>query len=213
MCLGFNAGTGEGAHAADESAFAREGLREVRQLFRSSTAVAFTRKNYPGEPMHVLHQNTLIASGLTTVARKALAQGHYEHAKAARVGENPETGKWLPNGARAKAGLSRKILGACWGTIHQQVKYKAKRAGALVLDLPPHYSSQKCSHCGHTHPDNRLNERFICKRCGYLAHADSNAGRNMAASAIERVRMEQVVNKVVRRVAFRKKGGKDKPAG
>lgn len=87
MSFGFNAGAGEGAYDADESAFAREGLSEVRQLFRASKAIAFTRKNYPGEPMHVLHQNTQMVAGLTTVERKALAQGHYAHAKAARVGD------------------------------------------------------------------------------------------------------------------------------
>lgn len=87
MWFGSNEGTGDGAYDADESALAREGLSEVRKLFLASKAVAFTRKNYPGEPMHVLHQNTQMAAGLSTAERKALAQGHYAHAKAARVGD------------------------------------------------------------------------------------------------------------------------------
>lgn len=119
--------------------------------------------------------------------------------------QDPVTGKWLPNGARAKAGLNRAILISCWGAIAKQVQYKAHRNSALVLSVPAAYSSQECSHCGHTHPGNRKDQRFVCQRCGYRDHADLNAAKNLAARGIKQVRDQKVVNEVKKRVAFKRK--------
>ena len=119
--------------------------------------------------------------------------------------QDPVSGKWLPNGARAKAGLHRAILISCWGRIADQLKYKAARRNALVVSVPAAYSSQECSRCGHTHPDNRLNQRFVCQRCGHHDHADLNAARNVAQRGIQRVRDQKVVNQVSKRVAFKRK--------
>jgi len=35
-----------------------------------------------------------------------------------------------------------------------------------VLDAAPHDSSQECPGCGHTHPENRKEDRFFCIVCG-----------------------------------------------
>jgi putative transposase len=89
-----------------------------------------------------------------------------------------EKGRWLRNGARAKAGLSRSILGSAWGKTKEFCVYKAQRAGKLVIDVPAHHSSQECSACGHTHPDNRLSQaEFVCQCCGHIENADSNASK------------------------------------
>jgi len=46
--------------------------------------------------------------------------------------------------------------------------------------VPPAYTSQRCSHCGHTEQRNRLNtEVFRCRACGYTDSADINAARNI----------------------------------
>jgi len=46
--------------------------------------------------------------------------------------------------------------------------------------VPPAYTSQRCSHCGHTEQRNRLNtEVFRCRACGYTDSADVNAARNI----------------------------------
>ena len=125
--------------------------------------------------------------------------------KKPKAKQDPKTGKWLQNGRKAKAALTKKILGACWGTIKTQVHYKAKRNNALVVAVAPHYTSQMCSQCGHTSPDNRHEERFICQRCHHYAHADTNAGLNIRALAIAKVRDNQAVNKVKKSVAFKRK--------
>lgn len=99
-----------------------------------------------------------------------------------------ERGRWLRNGAASKAGLNRSILSSCWGLVATQLKYKAARRDALVVEVSAAYSSQECSRCGHTHPDNRDAQRFVCQRCGFATHADTNASCNIAARGIELVR-------------------------
>lgn len=87
-------------------------------------------------------------------------------------------GRWLRNGARAKAGLNRAILGSLWGKTREFCAYKSQRAGKLVIDVPAHRSSQECSACGHTHPDNRPDQAtFVCHGCGHSENADSNASK------------------------------------
>lgn len=91
-----------------------------------------------------------------------------------------ERGRWLRNGARAKAGLARCILGSVWSKTKEYCAYKARRAGKLVIDVPAHHTSQECSACGHTHPDNRRSQaEFVCKACGHADNADDNASLNI----------------------------------
>lgn len=85
-------------------------------------------------------------------------------------------GKYVANGRRAKAGLNKAILNSCWGKLVSYVAYKAFRLGKLVIKVPPHYSSQECAKCHHTHPDNRKTQsEFVCLGCGHFENADVNA--------------------------------------
>jgi putative transposase len=120
--------------------------------------------------------------------------------------QDPVTGKWLRNGARAKAALSTKILASCWGELDRQLQYKAAWHNKLAVKVPAAYSSQECSSCGHTHPGNRDGARFACQRCGFETHADWNAARVIKARGIKALR-EGVydVPKTRKRVAFRRK--------
>lgn len=121
----------------------------------------------------------------------------------ARVDE--VTGKWLANGARAKAGLNRSILASCWGRIHGTLAYKAARRNKLVGLVRAAYTSQQCSHCGHIHPDNRAGARFVCQRCGFETHADHNASLNIRARGIRRLREgDYETVQTSKRVAFRR---------
>jgi IS605 OrfB family transposase len=46
--------------------------------------------------------------------------------------------------------------------------------------VPPAYTSQRCSRCGHTEQGNRLKaEMFRCRSCGHTDDADVNAARNI----------------------------------
>lgn len=64
-------------------------------------------------------------------------------------------------------------------------QYKAVIAGVPVLLVPPAYTSQTCSRCGHVHPVKgksfRSGKKFKCGHCGLEHDADINAAKNIAA--------------------------------
>jgi putative transposase len=86
---------------------------------------------------------------------------------------------------RQKAGLNRSILASSWGQTKTYLQYKARRRGKLCVDVPPQYSSQECSACGHIHQDNRQSQSlFVCLSCGYTDNADRNAGKVLAMRGV-----------------------------
>jgi len=89
---------------------------------------------------------------------------------------NAGNGRYLPNGAAAKAGLNRSMLESAWAKVRQFTAYKARKANKLVIAVPPDGASQECSKCSHTHPDNRKSQLlFVCQNCGFTENADHNA--------------------------------------
>ncbi|MHC5832405.1 MAG: zinc ribbon domain-containing protein, partial [Nostoc sp.] len=54
-----------------------------------------------------------------------------------------------------------------------------------VIFVPPAYTSQTCSRCGHIHPikgkSYRNGKVFKCGHCGFEHDADINAAKNIAA--------------------------------
>jgi transposase len=64
------------------------------------------------------------------------------------------------------------------------IAYKARMAGVRVVCIDPAYTSQTCSRCGHCEKANRKSQaRFLCRSCGFSAHADANAACNIARRA------------------------------
>jgi len=64
--------------------------------------------------------------------------------------------------------------------LEQFLRYKAEAAGKHVMLVDARYTSQKCSHCGHTYKGNRDGSRYRCRACGFQLNADLNAARNIA---------------------------------
>ena len=111
-----------------------------------------------------------------------------------------EHGRWQKNGAAAKAGLNAAILNAGWGQLYTFTTYKAQRAGKLTVQVPAPGSSQECSVCGHTHPDNRPSQAaFVCQACGHAENADANAAAVIRGRAVAVVRQGRWRNKPVQR--------------
>ncbi|MEV4312433.1 transposase [Actinocrispum sp. NPDC049592] len=80
---------------------------------------------------------------------------------------------------RQKAGLNRGILASGWGKLVNRLEHKAS---GRIEKVRAAYTSQQCSTCGHTAPDNRKSQAdFRCVACGFSCHADVNAARNIAA--------------------------------
>lgn len=100
-----------------------------------------------------------------------------------------KNGRWLPNGAKAKAGLNQAILMSAWGLLLTFVRYKALREGKLTVTVPPFGTSQECPVCGHSHKDNRQTQAgFVCIRCRHAGNADINAALNIRERGVEKVR-------------------------
>lgn len=100
--------------------------------------------------------------------------------------EDPDrAGAYLPNKAKAKAGLNRSILDVAPGEIRRQLTYKTAWYGShlVVIDRwAP--TSKTCSACGTVKPKLSLSERrFTCTDCGLVIDRDVNAARNIAAAA------------------------------
>jgi len=85
---------------------------------------------------------------------------------------------------RQKAGLNRAILRNGWAMARSMLEYKAAWSGAMLVAVPPAYTSQACSSCGHTAAENRKTQAtFLCAACGHTENADRNAAKNILAKA------------------------------
>ena len=80
--------------------------------------------------------------------------------------------------------LSRKtgqvwVPKAGWGLLVRRLEDKAR---GRVERIKPHFTSQRCSACGHVDANSRESQaRFARTACGYACNADVNAARNIAA--------------------------------
>lgn len=64
------------------------------------------------------------------------------------------------------------------------IEYKALLSGVLVYLVDPRNTSKTCAVCGHCERANRRSRaEFLCKSCGHVAAADTNAAINIAARA------------------------------
>jgi putative transposase len=97
--------------------------------------------------------------------------------------ERPDA--FLPNRARAKAGLNRGILASCWGTLAARAEHKAIASGVTVIYVNPRFTSQQCRVCGHIASASRESQAtFRCANCGHFDHADTNAAKNILARGL-----------------------------
>ena len=96
-------------------------------------------------------------------------------------------GHYLPNGAKAKAGLNRSILGNNWSRLMKRLQDKMGANGGNLVVVPSAYTSQTCHECGHAASENRESQAvFRCVKCGYQANADVNAAKNILGRALRK---------------------------
>ncbi|MDP3972575.1 MAG: transposase, partial [Candidatus Nanopelagicales bacterium] len=105
-----------------------------------------------------------------------------------------QPGSFLPNQARAKAGLNRSIHRSCWGLFAQRLHDKASVSGVTLIKVNPAYTSVECRACGHTASENRESQAvFRCLKCGHANHADTNAAQVILARGLAALRPPQDV--------------------
>lgn len=108
--------------------------------------------------------------------------------KKPKAKKDESTRKWLPNRRKAKAGLNRSILDKGWHLFEKFIQYKAYKAGKAVFKVLAYHTSQECSDCGYTHPDNRKKQDlFVCGSCGHTENADKNAQDVIKKRAINKI--------------------------
>jgi putative transposase len=89
-------------------------------------------------------------------------------------------GTFQSNGAKTKSGLNRSIQDAGWGELARMLECKAADVGRELRVVAPQCTSQRCSNCEHTDEASRRSQAvFRCTACGFAAHADINAARNV----------------------------------
>jgi len=83
----------------------------------------------------------------------------------------------------AKSGLNKSILDQGWYEFRRQLDYKSHWRGGIVVEVNPHYTSQRCSQCDYIHAKNRQSQSiFACMKCHREMNADVNAAKNILAA-------------------------------
>jgi len=86
---------------------------------------------------------------------------------------------------KQKSGLNRSMLDLGLGMFFGIISYKSEWQGKMFVQVPPQYTSQKCSACGYVDKENRkTQESFLCVRCGHKQNADHNASNNILREGI-----------------------------
>ena len=82
--------------------------------------------------------------------------------------------------------LAKSISDASWRLFRTWLEHYGKKFGKVVQATNPAYTSQVCSECGCLPTVKKeLGDRWHrCEHCGYEAHRDHNAARNILTSAL-----------------------------
>lgn len=111
------------------------------------------------------------------------------------VAEAERTGRGIAveelTGIRARVRLRKPqratLHSWAFAQLGQFLTYKAQRAGVVLVQIDPAYTSQTCHACGYVDKRNRRSQAvFDCGRCDFVGHADHNAALNIAARGVER---------------------------
>ncbi|MDI9915727.1 transposase [Rhodococcus sp. IEGM 1379] len=90
------------------------------------------------------------------------------------------------SGIRDQVRLAKKqraqVHSWAYAQLRNFVTYKAEMAGVPAAVINPRNTSRTCSRCRFCDAKNRRSQAvFECQECGWTAHADHNAARNIAA--------------------------------
>jgi len=119
-----------------------------------------------------LHQvaNAIVAEGALVFVEDLKLKNLTRSARGTR--DEPGTN------VRAKSGLNRALLDAAPGRLISFLRYKAERAGGMVIEVDPKGTSQLCSSCGITVAKPLSMRRHRCA-CGADLQRDHNAAINI----------------------------------
>jgi IS605 OrfB family transposase len=123
------------------------------------------------------------------------------HAKDTQAALSLEDLRGIRDRMTVRKGQRNKQHGWSFRQLRDFLAYKAQRLGIPLVFVDPRNSSRECSKCGFVDKRNRRSQAvFSCLRCGYTAHADQNAARNLATRAA--VKRPDLVAPVQGQLAF-----------
>jgi putative transposase len=149
------------------------GHRSSRRLLRTYTQIAALKARQARRRYDFAHQASaaLVATGVAVLVVEDLRVKNMTHSARGTI-EAPGVN------VKQKSGLNRSILDQGWTQILTLLTYKADQAGARVIRVRPHGTSQTCHRCGSTAEGQRESQAvFRCANpsCGWTGNADTNA--------------------------------------
>ena len=101
---------------------------------------------------------------------------------------------------RQKSGLNRSILNQGWHGFETLLAYKLEERGGTLVTVDPAYTSQTCSECAAVDRESRESQAvFLCRHCGFSAHADHNAAINILRRNTASMRVEDSISSPMKR--------------
>lgn len=139
--------------------------------------------------MHNLRRRTLAArneyyriEAAKLVARKLPVV--FEKLDLSRMAEVKDADNRLGNKARYQ-----RFIGSP-SAFKDAVKNAAQREGVRYLEIPPQYTSKKCSACGLINKKLGAEAEWVCEGCGVVHDRDTNAAVNIARKGLEKLQKE-----------------------
>jgi IS605 OrfB family transposase len=172
----------------------------IKRLATDSDGVPYTGDKVLGVRARYAHMRTKLQKKGTASARKL----HRKRSKRERRFQR-DTNHWIAKElvqraahsgraialedlthlrSRVRLKRSQRRTHSSWtyADLRAKIVYKAGMAGVVVVFVDPHHTSQTCSACGHCERANRHSQAsFLCRQCGFAAHADWNAAQNIRA--------------------------------
>ncbi|WP_250125152.1 transposase [Chroococcidiopsis sp. CCMEE 29] len=87
--------------------------------------------------------------------------------------------------------LAKSISDASWSMFIEWVEYFAKLHKIVTVAVPPQYTSQDCSGCGHRVQKTLSERTHQCLKCGLKIHRDHNAAQNILVKGLEVLGVEK----------------------
>ncbi|MFM2063274.1 MAG: hypothetical protein RLZZ507_2944 [Cyanobacteriota bacterium] len=75
--------------------------------------------------------------------------------------------------------LAKSISDAGWSTFRQWLEYFGHKYAKVTVAVPPHNTSQNCSHCGQKVQKSLSTRTHVCHHCGFVEDRDVNASINI----------------------------------
>ncbi len=80
--------------------------------------------------------------------------------------------------------LAKSISDVGWSTFRQWLEYFGFKYGKVTIAVPPHNTSQNCSHCGKKVKKSLSTRTHVCPHCGFIEDRDINAAINILKLAL-----------------------------